>query len=47
MTENEVSKVIVDVCFRVYDGMGPGLFESVYEKIMDLELRKSGLKVRC
>jgi GxxExxY protein len=45
MLENEISKVIVDVCFCVHSGMGPGLFESVYEEIMDLELRKYGFKV--
>lgn len=29
MTENDISKVVVDLCFKVHKQYGPGLFESV------------------
>lgn len=45
MTENEISKIIVDACYRIHSQLGPGLFESVYEKILVIELEKAGLKV--
>jgi GxxExxY protein len=38
MTENELSKVILDVAFEIHKTLGPGLFESVYEEIMAYEL---------
>jgi GxxExxY protein len=38
MTENEISKIIVDVIFKIHRNMGPGLFESVYEAILEHEL---------
>ena len=45
MTENEISKIIVDCCFRIHTQLGAGLFESVYEEILFYELQKSGLFV--
>src|SRR6478735_7273493 len=45
MTENELSKVIVDCCFKVHTEMGPGLFESVYEECLYYLLIKNGLLV--
>ena len=45
MTENEISKIIVDVAFKIHSRLGPGLLESVYEEIMYFELNKFGLKV--
>ena len=47
MTENQVSGIIVDVGIKVHSTLGPGLFESVYEKIMEYELKKRGLFVEC
>ncbi len=41
MTENEISKLAVDICFRIHTQYGPGLFESVYEEIFCYELSKS------
>jgi GxxExxY protein len=38
MTENELSKVVLDVAFKIHKELGPGLFESVYEAIMAYEL---------
>jgi len=45
MSENEISKIVVDACYRIHSQLGPGLFESVYEKILVIELEKAGLKV--
>lgn len=43
MTENELSKIIVDKCYEVHVSLGPGLLESVYEEILFGELRKENL----
>ena len=43
MTENEISKVAVDICFKIHTQYGPGLFESVYEEIFCYELSKKGI----
>lgn len=45
MTENEISKVVLDAAFRVHTALGPGLLESVYEAALTHELRKAGLEV--
>ncbi len=45
MTENEISKIIVNSCFQIHNELGPGLFESVYEEILFHELTQQGLKV--
>lgn len=46
MNENEISKVVVDLCFRIHKQYGPGLFESVYEEIFCYELGKTGLQFK-
>jgi len=46
MHENEISKIVVDKAYKVHRTLGPGLFESVYEKILVFELMKHGLAVR-
>jgi len=38
MEENQVAKVVVDAAFRIHKELGPGLFESVYESVLDYEL---------
>ena len=43
--ENDVAKVIVDVCFQIHTKLGPGLLETVYEAILLHELGKRGLRV--
>ena len=43
MTENEIAKIVVDCCFKIHTTLGPGLFESVYEKALIYELEKRGL----
>ena len=45
MTENEISKQIVDAAYKIHTTLGPGLFESVYETVMAQELANRGLKV--
>jgi GxxExxY protein len=43
MTENEISKIVVDIAYRIHINLGPGLLESVYESIFAYELKKSNL----
>jgi GxxExxY protein len=38
--ENELSRIALDVCFKIHKLYGPGLFESVYEEIFCYELQK-------
>ncbi|CAC9975180.1 GxxExxY protein [Flavobacterium panici] len=45
MTENEISAVVVDACYKIHVKLGPGLLESVYEAILHHELTKRGLSV--
>ncbi|WP_456314677.1 GxxExxY protein [Pseudomonas shirazensis] len=45
MTENEISAIVVDVCYKMHVKLGPGLLESVYETILFYELTKKGLFV--
>ena len=45
MSENELSRIIVDASYRIHKELGPGLFESVYEEILHFEFRKAGLNV--
>jgi GxxExxY protein len=41
--ENELSKVVLDICFRIHKLYGPGLFESVYEEIFCFEIAKENI----
>ncbi len=43
MTENELSKIIVDLCVKIHKALGPGLLESVYEAALIYELEKLGI----
>ena len=45
MTENEISKVILDAAIAVHKELGPGLLESVYEIVLAHELQQRGLRV--
>src|SRR5258705_13683820 len=45
MTENDISFKIRGAIFKVYNNLGPGLFESVYESALYYELTKINLKV--
>lgn len=47
MTENEISKVIVDAAIEVHREFGgPGLLEDIYEEAMEEELRLRGMQVQ-
>jgi len=43
MHENEIATIVVDICFKIHNELGPGLLESVYEEILCYELNKRGL----
>lgn len=43
MTENEISTAIVGICLKIHKQYGPGLFESIYESILCIELDKLGI----
>ena len=45
MTENEIAREIVDAAYKIHVALGPGLLESVYEVVLEYELKKRGLKV--
>ena len=47
MHENEISDIIIGSCIDIHRKLGPGLLESVYEKILHYELTKKGLAVEC
>ena len=44
MTDNEITFQIRGAVFDVYNELGPGLLESVYEEALCYELKKRGLK---
>ncbi|NOZ35759.1 MAG: GxxExxY protein [Chlorobi bacterium] len=44
MNENEISYKIRGIVYDIYNNLGPGLLESVYEEILYYELQKAGLK---
>lgn len=46
MNENEISFYIRKSIFSVYNELGPGLLEKVYEKVLALELKNNGLSVK-
>ena len=46
MTENQISYQIRGSIFDVYNELGPGLLESVYEEAMVFELNKRGLSIQ-
>ena len=45
MTENDISYLIRKAIFNVYNGLGPGLLESVYQKVIIYELEDLGLSL--
>ncbi len=46
MTHNEISYEIRGAIFEVYNTLGPGLLESVYQKALSIELKVRGLNVQ-
>ena len=45
MTENEISYIIRGAIYKVYDELGPGLLESVYEQALIQELKLNDIPV--
>lgn len=45
MTENDISYQVRGSIFSIYNELGPGLLEKVYENILAYALTKKGLKV--
>ena len=43
MHENQIAKIVLDICFNIHRKLGPGLLESVYEEVLCYELTKFGL----
>src|SRR5690606_36389154 len=46
MEENDITYKVRNCIFAVYNNLGPGLLESVYEAALCYELRKINLKVQ-
>lgn len=44
MEHEELTERIIGCAYRVYNKMGFGFLESVYENCLNIELRKAGLK---
>lgn len=40
MPENEISKLLVDIFYKIHNALGPGLLESVYESAICYELQR-------
>ena len=47
MEEDELSMMILDAAFQVHSRLGPGLLESVYQRVLTYELKKRGLSVEA
>ena len=47
MTENEIGTIVVNSCIKIHQSLGPGLLESVYQKVLAYELERQGLSVKC
>jgi len=47
MNIEELGNKIIGAAIRVHRVLGPGLLESAYQKCLDFELRKMGLRVDC
>lgn len=46
MTENDVSRVVLDAAIKVHSILGPGLLETVYESALAHELDLRGLSYK-
>ena len=44
MEYEEITDKIIGCCYKVYNVLGYGFLESVYEKALLIELNKAGLK---
>jgi GxxExxY protein len=46
LTENDISQIVLDCSFKIHNQLGPGIFESIYEEVLNYELQKEGLAVK-
>ncbi len=46
MDENMIAQIVVDSALKIHKELGPGLLESVYERVLAHELQQRGLAVR-
>ena len=46
LSENDISYLVRGACFKIYNSLGPGLLESVYENALAYELQKEGCEVK-
>jgi len=46
MEINDLTYLIRGAAFRIHTGLGPGLYESVYQKALQIELESLGIKVK-
>jgi GxxExxY protein len=47
MEEKELTEKIIGCAMKVHSTLGPGFLESVYQRALEHELRKDGLKAEC
>jgi GxxExxY protein len=47
MDIEEIASKIVNAAIKVHTFLGPGLLESAYQKCIEYELKKDGLRVDC
>ena len=45
MSENDITKDILDAAIKIHKQFGPGMLESVYEQLLEVELTRRGHKV--
>lgn len=45
LTEDDISRIILDCAFKVHTKLGSGLLEKVYRECLAFELTKQGLRV--
>jgi len=43
MEINDITGQIIDASIKVHTSLGPGLFESIYEEVLNYELTKRGI----
>ncbi len=46
MSENELAKIVVQKVYEIHKTLGPGLLESVYQRILAYELRLEKLNLK-
>jgi len=47
LLHEEITEIIIKSFFKVYNTLGYGFLEKVYENALAVELRKNGLEVKC